>query len=120
MLAQFLNNCLLLFSTAPAFEEGVQRSIFFPDILAGLILEGLGYELTVFAVVLDSFGNHAYFHIVNHMPGVERMSVVSLKFPVAVRARILSPDDPKIRYVRESHLVLKIGVYTVVEVKEGL
>lgn len=60
-----------------------------------------------------------YFHIVNHMPGVERMSVVSLKFPGAVRARILTPDDPKIRYVRESQLVLKIGVYTVVEVKEG-
>lgn len=63
-------------------------------------------------------GGAEYYHIVNLLPGAERMSGVSLKFARPCRVRILSPDDAKIRYSHEQHIIERIRVYTVVEAKE--
>ena len=65
-------------------------------------------------------GDSVYYHLVNHLPGVARMSAVSIKFPSPARARILSPDESKIRYVTEGSLILQVKIYSVIEIKEGL
>ncbi|MEW5944741.1 MAG: hypothetical protein AB1742_00945 [bacterium] len=64
-------------------------------------------------------GNRVYYHVVNHLPFLERMRGISLKFPRPVRARIISPDENRIRYLTESAIVLPVMVYTVIEVRDG-
>ncbi|MEW6201974.1 MAG: hypothetical protein AB1546_08360 [bacterium] len=59
-----------------------------------------------------------YYHLVNHLPGIERMSAVSIRFPSPVSARIISPDENKIRYVKESSMILQVKIYSIIEVRE--
>lgn len=64
-------------------------------------------------------GRHAFFHIVNALPGFPGPDFANLKFDTAVNARVITPAENKIVYISgENTVSVTPEPYILVEVKD--